>query len=196
MPRPASSFSTSNSGIIAPPSTFEVNGVQYVAVQSGYGVNAAFRQELMNQLVGWQKDVPQRRRRLGLRRLQVSPSLFATGRQQWRPVPRPAGFRCLVGNRTREDSNDATSSTGSTLIRFSAFALVAVLATSPASLGFEQARADESPAYVVEVTDLSAKVGEPALLHATLHTRHVAHSRRLPRSRGLQQSRDRALVVG
>ena len=55
MPRPASSFSTSNSGIIAPPSTFEVNGVQYVAVQSGYGVNAAFRQELMNQLVGWQR---------------------------------------------------------------------------------------------------------------------------------------------
>jgi hypothetical protein len=45
------------------------------------------------------------------------------------------------------------------LIRFSAFSLVAALATSPASLGFEQARADESPAYVVEVTDVSAKVG-------------------------------------
>jgi len=48
-----------NSGIIAPPSTFEVNGVQYVAVQSGYGVDPAFQQGLMAELVGWQKDVPQ-----------------------------------------------------------------------------------------------------------------------------------------
>ncbi|GAN76593.1 PQQ-dependent dehydrogenase, methanol/ethanol family [Acidisphaera rubrifaciens] len=48
-----------NSGIIAPPSTFEVNGVQYVAVVSGYGVDAAFQQGLMANLVGWQKDVPQ-----------------------------------------------------------------------------------------------------------------------------------------
>lgn len=48
-----------NSAIIAPPATYEVNGVQYVAVQSGYGVDAAFQQELMSQLVGWQKDVPQ-----------------------------------------------------------------------------------------------------------------------------------------
>jgi len=48
-----------NSGIIAPPSTFEVNGVQYVAVQSGYGVDPAFQQQLMSELVGWQADVPQ-----------------------------------------------------------------------------------------------------------------------------------------
>ncbi|MGC1353442.1 MAG: PQQ-binding-like beta-propeller repeat protein [Xanthobacteraceae bacterium] len=48
-----------NSGVIAPPSTFEVNGVQYVAVQSGYGVDPAFQQGLMAELVGWQKDVPQ-----------------------------------------------------------------------------------------------------------------------------------------
>src|SRR6266516_2808471 len=48
-----------NSGIIAPPSTFEVNGVQYVAVQSGYGVDAAFQQKLMSELIGWQADVPQ-----------------------------------------------------------------------------------------------------------------------------------------
>jgi hypothetical protein len=47
---------------------------------------------------------------------------------------------------------------GSMLIRFAVFALFGALATSPASLGFEQARADESPAYVVEVTDVSAKV--------------------------------------
>ena len=57
------------------------------------------------------------------------------------------------------------------LIRFSAIALVAALATAPASLGFEPARADESPAYTVEVSDLSAKVGEPAVLHATLRVR-------------------------
>ena len=45
------------------------------------------------------------------------------------------------------------------LIRFCAFALAAALAT-----WFEQAQADESPAYVVEVTDVSSKVGEPAVL--------------------------------
>jgi hypothetical protein len=61
--------------------------------------------------------------------------------------------------------------TGSRLIRLLAFSLVAALATCPASLGFEQARADQSPAYVVEVTDVSAKVGEPAVLHATLRIR-------------------------
>src|ERR1700693_866483 len=60
---------------------------------------------------------------------------------------------------------------GSMLIRFSAFALVAALATFRASPGFEQARADESPAYVVEGTDVSAKVGEPAVLHASLRIR-------------------------
>jgi alcohol dehydrogenase (cytochrome c) len=48
-----------NSGVIAPPSTFEINGVQYVAVQSGYGVDAAFQQKLMGELVGWEADVPQ-----------------------------------------------------------------------------------------------------------------------------------------
>jgi alcohol dehydrogenase (cytochrome c) len=48
-----------NSGIIAPPSTYEIDGVQYIAVQSGYGVDPAFQQQLMSELVGWQKDVPQ-----------------------------------------------------------------------------------------------------------------------------------------
>ena len=48
-----------NSGIQAPPSTFEVNGVQYIAVQSGYGVDPAFQQQLMSSLVGWNADVPQ-----------------------------------------------------------------------------------------------------------------------------------------
>ena len=48
-----------NSGIQAPPSTFEVNGVQYIAVASGYGVDPAFQQSLMAELVGWNADVPQ-----------------------------------------------------------------------------------------------------------------------------------------
>jgi hypothetical protein len=57
------------------------------------------------------------------------------------------------------------------LIRALAFSVIAALASSPASLGSEQVRADESPAYVVEVSDVAAKVGEPAVLHATLRTR-------------------------
>jgi len=48
-----------NSGIIAPPSTYEVDGVQYVAVESGYGVDPAFQQGLISNMIGWQKDVPQ-----------------------------------------------------------------------------------------------------------------------------------------
>nr|WP_294523933.1 PQQ-dependent dehydrogenase, methanol/ethanol family [uncultured Rhodopila sp.] len=50
---------TTNSGVIAPPSTFEVNGTQYIAVASGYGVDPAFQQGLMANLVGWNADVPQ-----------------------------------------------------------------------------------------------------------------------------------------
>jgi alcohol dehydrogenase (cytochrome c) len=48
-----------NSGVIAPPSTFEVNGTQYIAVASGYGVDPAFQEGLMANLVGWNADVPQ-----------------------------------------------------------------------------------------------------------------------------------------
>src|ERR1700747_550632 len=57
------------------------------------------------------------------------------------------------------------------LIRLSALATVATLATAPASLAVGKQRADESPAYVVEVTDVSAKVGEPAVRPATLRIR-------------------------
>jgi hypothetical protein len=60
---------------------------------------------------------------------------------------------------------------GSIGIRLFAFALASALAISPVSPGFGQAQADESPAYVVEVTDVSARVGEPAVLHATLRIR-------------------------
>jgi alcohol dehydrogenase (cytochrome c) len=48
-----------NSMIIAPPSTYMVNGVQYVAVQSGVGVDPAFQEQLLSELLGWQADLPQ-----------------------------------------------------------------------------------------------------------------------------------------
>jgi alcohol dehydrogenase (cytochrome c) len=52
------SFRT-NSGIMAPPSSFEVDGTQYIAVQSGWGVDPAFQQGLMNELLGTNVQVPQ-----------------------------------------------------------------------------------------------------------------------------------------
>jgi alcohol dehydrogenase (cytochrome c) len=48
-----------NSGIIAPPSSFSVDGKQYVAVVSGYGVDPAGQQRLLADLLGWEGDVPQ-----------------------------------------------------------------------------------------------------------------------------------------
>ena len=48
-----------NSGIIAQPATFEVGGVQYVAVASGYGVDPAGQEKLLGDLMGWNPDVPQ-----------------------------------------------------------------------------------------------------------------------------------------
>jgi alcohol dehydrogenase (cytochrome c) len=48
-----------NSGVIAPPVSFAVDGVQYVGVASGWGVDPAFQQGLLGDLLGWQKDVPQ-----------------------------------------------------------------------------------------------------------------------------------------
>jgi alcohol dehydrogenase (cytochrome c) len=48
-----------NSGIIAPPVSFAVDGVQYIGVASGWGVDPAFQQGLLGDLLGWQKDVPQ-----------------------------------------------------------------------------------------------------------------------------------------
>ncbi len=52
------SFKT-NSGIMAPPSSFEVDGTQYIAVQSGWGVDPAFQQGLINDLIGTDLVVPQ-----------------------------------------------------------------------------------------------------------------------------------------
>lgn len=48
-----------NSGIIAPPVSFAVDGVQYIGVASGWGVDPAFQQGLLSDLLGWQKAVPE-----------------------------------------------------------------------------------------------------------------------------------------
>jgi hypothetical protein len=61
--------------------------------------------------------------------------------------------------------------TRSKLIRLSALVLVAALGVVLAFPGSKPVQADESPAYVLEVTDVSARVGEPAVLHATLRIR-------------------------
>lgn len=49
-----------NSGIIAPPTSFAIDGKQYIAVTSGWGVDAAFVQGLMHEMSGWEpKEVAQ-----------------------------------------------------------------------------------------------------------------------------------------
>jgi alcohol dehydrogenase (cytochrome c) len=48
-----------NSGIIAPPASYEVDGVQYIAVQSGWGVDAAGQQGLINKIKGTNTVVPE-----------------------------------------------------------------------------------------------------------------------------------------
>jgi alcohol dehydrogenase (cytochrome c) len=48
-----------NSGIMAPPVSYEVDGVQYIAVQSGWGVDPAFQQGLINKITGTNTEVPQ-----------------------------------------------------------------------------------------------------------------------------------------
>jgi alcohol dehydrogenase (cytochrome c) len=49
-----------NSGISGGPSTFEVDGKQYIAVQSGWGVDAQRIQDSLSKLgVGVSPDVPQ-----------------------------------------------------------------------------------------------------------------------------------------
>ncbi len=47
------------SGIISPPSTFSIDGKQYVAVVSGWGVDAQWIQGKMHDLAGWEKAVPE-----------------------------------------------------------------------------------------------------------------------------------------
>jgi alcohol dehydrogenase (cytochrome c) len=48
-----------NSGIIGVPSTYSVDGVQYVAVQSGWGVDAASMTNRIDQELGTRTLVPQ-----------------------------------------------------------------------------------------------------------------------------------------
>lgn len=48
-----------NSGVTGVPSSFEVDGVQYIAVQSGWGVDAASMQGRIASQLGWDPDVPQ-----------------------------------------------------------------------------------------------------------------------------------------
>jgi hypothetical protein len=60
-----------NSGIIAPPSSYEVDGVQYIAAQSGYGVDPAFQEGLISILAWLAEGHSARRRDPGVRRCQV-----------------------------------------------------------------------------------------------------------------------------
>jgi alcohol dehydrogenase (cytochrome c) len=48
-----------NSGVTGVPSTFEVDGTQYVAVQSGWGVDAQRKQAILHTLLGYEAEVPQ-----------------------------------------------------------------------------------------------------------------------------------------
>jgi len=49
-----------NSGITAAPVSFEVDGTQYIAVQSGWGVDAQRIQDGLSALnIGFTPDVPQ-----------------------------------------------------------------------------------------------------------------------------------------
>jgi alcohol dehydrogenase (cytochrome c) len=48
-----------NSGIISPPSTYMVDGVQYVSVVAGWGTDPQFQQGLLSNLLGWEKAVPE-----------------------------------------------------------------------------------------------------------------------------------------
>ena len=78
-----------NSGIMAPPSSFEVDGVQYIAVQSGWGVDPAFQQGLINDILGTDLVVPQGGVDLGVR-ARASSAMRCAGR---RP-PSPASHVC------------------------------------------------------------------------------------------------------
>ena len=48
-----------NSGVIGVPTSFEVGGKQYIAVQSGWGVDARRIQRVIDEQLGIATDVPQ-----------------------------------------------------------------------------------------------------------------------------------------
>ncbi|GAA6736962.1 PQQ-dependent dehydrogenase, methanol/ethanol family [Thermus oshimai] len=47
-----------NSGVIAPPVSYEVDGVQYIAVAAGWGIDAERMQGRLAQVLGWDPNVP------------------------------------------------------------------------------------------------------------------------------------------
>jgi len=61
--------------------------------------------------------------------------------------------------------------TNSPLSRFRASVLIAALAAALVAGVHPRAMAEESEAYVIEISDVSAKVGEPAVMVATLKVR-------------------------
>ena len=61
--------------------------------------------------------------------------------------------------------------TNSPLSRFRASVLIAALAAALVAGVHPRALAEESDAYVIEISDVSAKVGEPAVMVATLKVR-------------------------
>ena len=48
-----------NSGVVGVPSSYEIDGVQYIAVQSGWGVDAQRKQEYLDKAFGTKTNVPQ-----------------------------------------------------------------------------------------------------------------------------------------
>ena len=48
-----------NSGVTGVPTTYQVDGVQYVAVLSGWGVDAERKQDMLNTFYGTKTHVPQ-----------------------------------------------------------------------------------------------------------------------------------------
>ena len=48
-----------NSGVTAVPSSFAIDGKQYIAVQSGWGVDAQRMQSKLDDIYGTKTDVPQ-----------------------------------------------------------------------------------------------------------------------------------------
>ena len=61
--------------------------------------------------------------------------------------------------------------TNLTLARFCIFALITAIPTALAAGASQCAAAQEIPAYVVEVTDVTSRVGEPAVMRAILRIR-------------------------
>jgi hypothetical protein len=92
--------------------------------------------------------------------------MFVISRQQWRlvflAVRTSAAFRNIPMQQSRINS---------ILARLRGLVLIAALASALAPSVCERAVAEESVAYVVEVNDVTAKVGEPTVMRATLRVR-------------------------